>query len=678
MTAAVREPVRADIQGLRALAVSAVVVYHLWPGALPGGFTGVDVFFVVSGFLITGRILRDLERPGVRAGRFAANFWAARARRILPAGLLVLAVVLIASRLLLPTSAWAEVARHSLASALSVENWVLAGDAVDYLAADNAPTPLQHYWSLSVEEQFYLGWPLLLLVAVLLGRRTGRRWPLVATMGVVVVGSLVYALVVTSSDPASAYFVTPARVWQLGAGGLLALLAVRGAGPGLPRVPWLGLALIVLGFLVIEPGTPYPGTAALLPTLGTCLVLVGGRTGPRSVDALADVVPVQRLGDISYSLYLWHWPLIVLAPYAVDRELTGWENLPLLLVALVLSGLTYVYVENPARRGRLLRTAPRSLLVGAVAIAVVAGGTVVLDRTATDRVRAAAAASAERAAEPGSCFGAEALKDGCADPFAAVDPAVGLAAAEDEPSPLRPPACTNSTGNFSERTCTYGSPAADRTLVLWGDSHAAAWADAFDLAGRELGWKVVLVSRQACPASLVSPPGTQYHAVGEGQRAGCAQRNAWVVRTWLPRADAVVLAGYTTVYDFAGSDPAAGFVAAARAVRKAGAGLLWLADLPLTGTATERRDIPECLERDGQCTNPVGRALATSAVLDAVRAAVPDLAVLDARSRFCDQARCYGAVGGVAVYFDASHLTRSYARSLGPWLTEQLQGQLGR
>jgi len=681
VTAAAREPVRADIQGLRALAVSAVVVYHLWPGSVPGGFTGVDVFFVVSGFLITGRILRDLDRtgyPGYGVGTFAARFWAARARRILPAGLLVLGVVLIASRLLLPASQWVEVARHGLASALSVENWLLAGDAVDYLAADNAPTPVQHFWSLSVEEQFYVGWPILLLIAVLLGRRIGRRWPVAAVMGSVVVGGLVYSLLVTGSDPAAAYFVTPARIWQLGAGGLIALFAARGVQLSIPRVPWLGLALIAAGFAFIDSGTPYPGLAALLPTVGTCLVLLGGRTGPRSVDALVDVVPVQRLGDISYSLYLWHWPLIVLAPYAVDRELTGWDNVPLLVLALVLSALTYVFVENPARRGWLLRAAPRSLLVGALAIGVVAGGTMLLDRAGTDRARAAAAALEQRANQGGPCFGAAALDDGCSDPYSEVGPEVGQAAAQDEPSPLRPPACTNSMGNFSERTCTYGDPEAKRTLVLWGDSHAAAWADAFDVAGRELGWKVLLASRQACPASLVSPTSTRYRPVGEVQRAGCAERNAWVVRTLLPDAAAVVLADYTTVYEFGGSDASAGFVAAAQAVRDAGAGLLWMSDLPLTGSTTERRDIPECLEQEGQCANPRARALGTTEVLDGVRSAVPDLAVIDSSSRFCDRIQCYGAIGGVAVYFDASHLTRTYARSLGPWVTEQLLGQLGR
>ncbi len=680
MTVAGREPVRADIQGLRALAVSAVVVYHLWPGRLPGGFTGVDVFFVVSGFLITGRILRDLDVMGGRGGdvgRFAANFWAARARRILPAGLLVLAIVLVASRWLLPASAWSEVGRHSLASALSVENWLLAGDAVDYLAGDNTPTPVQHYWSLSVEEQFYLGWPILLLLAVLLGRRIDRRWPVAAAMGAVVVGGLVYSLLVTASDPASAYFVTPARIWQLGAGGLVALGTTRHVSLGVPRVPWLGLALIAAGFVLVGSGTPYPGTAALLPTLGTCLVLLGGRTGSRSFDTFASPRPIQRLGDISYSLYLWHWPLIVLAPYAAGRELTGWERVPLLAVALVLSALTYFHVENPARRGRLLRTAPRSLLVGAVAIAVVAGGTVLLDRGGTDRVRSAAASLEERAARGSTCFGAAALVGDCADPFAKVGPAIGLAAGEDKPSALRPPACTNSTGLFSERTCTYGSATAARTLVLWGDSHAAAWADAFDLVGQELGWKVVLVSRQACPASLVSPTSTKYRPVGEVQRTNCEQRNAWVVRTWLPRADLVVIAGYTTVYDFAAADPAAGFVAAAQAVRAAGADLIWMSDLPLTGSATARRDIPECLERNGQCTNPVARALRTAAVLDGVRAAVPDLRVLDSRSRFCDEARCYGAIGGEAVYFDASHLSRTYARSLAPWLAEQLRRCVG-
>ncbi len=213
---------RTDIQGLRAAAVLLVVVYHLHAAALPGGFVGVDVFFVISGFLITSHLV---SRPPASAGALAA-FWGRRVRRLLPASLVVLAATLVAVRLFSPETAWQATASDARAAALYVVNWALAGQAVDYLAADNAPTAVQHFWSLSVEEQFYFGWPLLVAGVALLARRRGTstRTALAVAFGVVTAASFAWSVHLTQTNPAAAYFVTPTRVWELGAGGLLAVL----------------------------------------------------------------------------------------------------------------------------------------------------------------------------------------------------------------------------------------------------------------------------------------------------------------------------------------------------------------------------------------------------------------------------------------------------------------------
>lgn len=673
--------VRADIQGLRALAVASVVVFHFWPSLLPGGFTGVDVFFVVSGFLITGQILRDVDRH--RPLTFAARFWAARVRRIVPVALLVLGLVLVASWYLLPVSRWPGVGQHVFASALSIENWQLAQEAVDYGAEGAAPRPVQHYWSLGVEEQFYLFWPLLLLAATLvvrrlavpgrirdLGglRRIGRRGAIGVVMGVVLVASLAYSFYVTASDPGAAYFVTPARIWQLAAGGLVALVAYRGAR----LLPWVGLVLIVAGFFLVDIDTPYPGFAALLPTVGTCLVLLGGTEGRLSFDRLARPRPVQHLGDISYSVYLWHWPLLVLVPVALDRRLTPRDTVALLVVTLVLSELSYRLVEQPFRRGWPLRTPPRAWVAGAVAVSVVAVGAVVFQNEADERIDTAAATFKEIRQDSGDCLGAAALDHDCPDPFGPVDESAALVASNDLPVASRRPRCTDQGGAASTILCHYGDPAGDRTLLLWGNSHAAAWSNAFDGAGKRLGMKVIVAARSGCPATMDPPPANELRKESEEERQGCLDRNEWVASTLLPQADVVVMSDLRAGYAD-GARSVDGFVDSIERARQAGAQVVWLGDVPLTDGVVTRRDGPECLQVAGQCSNPVDRALVATEVTEEVRARVPDLQTIDPTDRFCDDERCYSGVGGVSVYFDGLHLSGTYSRTLGPWLARELR-----
>jgi len=283
--------------------------------AQPGGFAGVDVFFAISGFLITSLLLREAERDGRVS---LSGFWARRARRILPAALLTILAGAIATIVLVPLTQWQQFLGEMRASTAYVQNWQLAGDAVDYLASANAPSPVQHYWSLSIEEQFYLVWPVLIAVALVAtrGRQAAPRRRLVAlVLATATALSLLYSMLDTAADPAAAYFVTPTRAWELGAGALLALAGPFGRSPTFARavLSWLGLAAIVVAALTYSGATPFPGYAALLPVLGALAVIRAGapawRLAPTRLMAFA---PVQRLGDISYSVYLCHWPLIIL------------------------------------------------------------------------------------------------------------------------------------------------------------------------------------------------------------------------------------------------------------------------------------------------------------------------------------------------------------------------------
>ena len=339
---------RPDIQGLRALAVSMVVIYHLYPSLVPGGFAGVDVFFVISGFLITGHLWRGYQRDGrVRL----LDFWGRRARRLVPAAALVLGVTWVVARLVLPPGRLADTAGQIRASALYFQDWQLAHEAVDYLTSNDAATPVQHFWSLSVEEQFYLVWPLLFVVAALAGRRH-RRVVLAGLVVTLVAASLAYSVYETRVDRAAAYFLTTTRMWEFGVGGALAMLPER-VDRVLRRQGWLGwagLAVVLASAFALRGTSAFPGALALLPVSGAVMLIVGGsdlgRHGPAR---LMSARPMVFLGGISYSLYLWHWPMINL--WTADRgKSPGALSGPALIVAsLAAAWWTKVYVEDQVR-----------------------------------------------------------------------------------------------------------------------------------------------------------------------------------------------------------------------------------------------------------------------------------------------------------------------------------------
>ena len=374
-----------------------VVIYHLYPSALPGGFAGVDVFFVISGYLITGHLWRGYAQTG-KVG--LADFWGRRARRLIPAAALVLTVTWIASRVIEPATQLANTAQQILASALYYQNWQLSSDAVNYFKSGDAATPVQHFWSLSVEEQFYLVWPLLFLLAAFLtamfatrraapvladtggqpGRAARRARTRGAAVGVLtaalVIASLAYSVHETNANAPAAYFMTTTRMWELGAGGLLALAPARLAR-ALARQGWLGwfgLAVVIESAFLFTGSMAFPGAVALLPVLGAVALIAGGsaqgRYGPSRLTSARLMV---FIGGISYSLYLWHYPLINLY--------TGWRGRApgplsgpvILAVAVLLAWLTKTFVEDKVRLAPFIaRHRWRSLAVALVAVVPVA------------------------------------------------------------------------------------------------------------------------------------------------------------------------------------------------------------------------------------------------------------------------------------------------------------------
>ena len=368
------------MEGLRAIAVLLVLVYHAGVGSVSGGFVGVDVFFVVSGFVITNQLLREVESTGRLS---LMGFYGRRAKRLLPAAGLVLVVTAVGSWLLTSRVQWQQIGGDIVGAAVYVVNWVFASRSVDYLAEDVEPSPVLHYWSLAVEEQFYLIWPVVIIVLLWVLRRRAhraagpqglppretvvpqRRHLAIGLLLMIVLPSLVFSVVYTALRPSEAFFITPTRLWELGAGALVALGAGAWArwSPGWGAVlAWVGVAAVVASGFLVDTATPWPGYAALVPVLGTAAVIVGGYTHSRwSPAGLLGTAPMVWIGGLSYSLYLWHWPLL---------RFWDWQFGPpsvtvgLLIVAASVgpAWLSYRFVESPIRHAKSLSLKPRYAL----------------------------------------------------------------------------------------------------------------------------------------------------------------------------------------------------------------------------------------------------------------------------------------------------------------------------
>ncbi len=480
---------RPDIEGLRAVAIGAVLLFHAGVPWAEGGFIGVDVFFVISGFLITGLLVREWNS----GGRIdLVVFYARRFRRLLPAALLAIAATVAASWLVLSGLRFPDVAFDGTAAALYVSNIRFANEAIDYLGAETAPSPLLHFWSLGVEEQFYLFWPLIVLLSLrLLG--LGRLWLVV---GVMSIASLTLALVWTDIAAPWAFFSLPTRAWQLGTGALIAIGVLRLP----PRAPsalatatvWLGLAVIIAGVLVIGTDTPYPGTAALIPVVGTALVIIGAtHTQGLPARLLATRFP-RWIGRISYSLYLWHWPILVLVPLALGVDSIPF-NLALVVVATLIAWASTELYETPIRHGRILPMRHSRSIVAAVAASIIVavaayawGTTVQGERWAPGDVDQAAVRSIELPAP---------VRSGPV-PGDLVPPLDG--AYHDLPAGYDDD-CHLEFNETEAPECVYGPEGAARNVLLLGDSHAQQWLPALQVLADKHGWRLRAITKSACP-----------------------------------------------------------------------------------------------------------------------------------------------------------------------------------
>lgn len=677
---------RADIEGLRAIAVTSVLIYHLNSSWLPGGFAGVDIFFVISGYLITSHLLREWESTGSVSLR---RFYARRMVRLVPAATLALAGTLTATVMFVPRYLWQQIGIDIAGAAGYVVNWLFAARSVDYLAEDSVASPVQHFWSLAVEEQYYLIWPLLLIATGFLARQIGARARVVmAVVAVfVIVLSFGAALTAASVEDPTSYFSTLTRLWELAAGALVALLMSKltlAMHAAVSRLGYaIGLVLIFVSIVTITGDTLWPGVATLLPVLGTVFAIMFG-TGTR-LARIISVAPLVWLGGISYSLYLWHWPIITIGGYVADPGTLRFAVLATLL-SVVLAWLSVSFFENPIRFAPLMKSRARNGLALGLsfgAVSIIAG--LLLSMSASSGSLVAPANAQPRGAVVlGGSPSTIALSELNEQPeWVLPSP---LDAPKDVPR-LYDDGCQQDQASAKVLTCIYGDKTAARTIAVVGDSKANQWLPAISRIGSEEGYKVVVMTKSACtyadsPAGLSSGGYESCDAWIHNIDKNLKELDPDVVMTSMVRSKAYVK-GTDEQQRSALVD---GLATKLRMLDSSGAQVIVLGD-SLHPPGPGYQCVAEHSTHISECGFPLNQALEASA-LDVQRRAVESIggdivdsashvsamtasrgvpSLIDMTDYICPPAAaaaCPAVIGNALIYRQGSHLTATYVETL--------------
>jgi peptidoglycan/LPS O-acetylase OafA/YrhL len=674
-TTRVTRKFRPDIEGLRAVAVTLVVLSHLGLG-FPGGYVGVDVFFVISGFIITRQLGAELNRNDRISFR---EFYARRARRILPAATVVIVGTMLACwKWKSPLQVKSD-ASDGLFSALSAINWRLAVNGTNYFQASTPPSPFQHFWSLSVEEQFYAVWPVLILViSVAAGNRFGRRKSLVQALLLVMAVSLILTIRTTASSPSWAYFGTQTRAWELAFGALLAVTVnywTRMPPALASQMSWLGLGMITLSGFTCNGSTEYPGSAVVLPVMGAAFVIAGGSPGwSRSAELVLGRRPVQFLGRTSYSLYLVHWPVLVIAPLAIGHALTTADKWLVLFGSLALAVLMFYTVEQPARRWSWpVRKPWYGLAFGSIMVAASISATMLV----SDHVVIPGGTGAGHAVTATSSLKAvaQAIAAGTKLTKLPQDITPSLERAADDRS-FTTSACLMgelATTPAPNRRCSFGDLRSGRAMAVVGDSHANQWTPALDAFAKANHWKIVLYTMAACPAG-VYPYDIDLHT--NRVYTQCNEwRNGVFARLKALRPRVVLVASELRTIDI---DPS-GMVQAIHNFQGTGARVIYLEDTP---NPERVGPVPDCLagHPDNVQTCSLSRQDPATRLNGFIQRRIESAAVrrtgaalIDPTSWFCTTTMCPPVINNIVVYMDDSHVTASYVRWLTPVMSAALK-----
>jgi peptidoglycan/LPS O-acetylase OafA/YrhL len=654
---------RPELQGLRALAVMLVVLYHVWVGRVSGG---VDVFFVISGFLLAGQLTRAAERG--RIDVFA--YWGKTAKRLLAPTSIVLAGVVLASLAFLPESRWPQTAREILASALFYQNWQLASDSVDYYAAHDSASVVQHLWSLAIQGQFYLAFPLVVVLVALIARRANvdvRRSVTVALV-VLTAASLAYSVFLTATQQQLAYFHSGTRLWEFTLGGLL---AVAGASVRLPRwvailLGWTGVVGLVLCGVVLDVEGGFPGYLALWPVLCALAILLAGETSHRlGADRVLSSPVMQYLGNISFPLYLWHWPVLLFALALTRRPDLGLEGgLIVIALSVLLAVMTRHLVEVPLGAVTFGRSArwgshpvAAALLAPVLVLTLGWQGMISLDQREPADVDQARHQGALALVGEGT---------GPADDASPIPSFTALGSDWEQALPQ----CRASTYESTMQVCASpvdGEPV--KRLVLVGDSHIQQFTSALIPFAESQRWQIVTILKGACPFGFGAPV--------DGEAAGCQEWNENAlqeIRELQPDAVVTIASRDVRVGQTESTPPS--FVEGWKALDALGIPVLGVRDNPRYDYAPSAC-VEGQLPPDVPCTQP--RAAMYPEVPSYERAGeLPgNVSFLDLSQFVCTATECPPVIGGVFVYLDNNHLTATYGRSMSPVLGPEVARLLG-
>jgi peptidoglycan/LPS O-acetylase OafA/YrhL len=659
---------RPDIEGLRGIAILLVLLFHAGLPWTPGGFIGVDVFFVISGFLITGKLLRESQQPG---GLNIAKFYAWRIRRLLPAALVAVALISLVGLLIAAPLDRSELAADGAASALSIANMRFIG-SVDYFAPTSSPSPFLHFWSLSVEEQFYLVWPALI---VLLTWRGGSSRRLIAALLIGVVASFALSMWLTDASPARAFYLLPTRVWQLGVGGLLALVGVVGISRRAGALAWAGLAAVAVAGVALTAEMPYPGLAALFPTAGAVALLYGG-AAPSGPARLLAAAPLRFLGKISYSLYLWHWPLLVLPIMFLERALTGVEIVASVVVAIGVSWLSWRFVEQPFRYGDRSRRATswsaiRIGVAGILSVALFTQGLAAVLPSSAVAVQPTPGPSGSPAPSPS---GSPVASDGPITLPADLTPS--LTSARDDEERLRGDGCLAFERVTTPPNCVYGVKGSAITIALVGDSHASHWFPAIEAVALERGWRLLTFVKVSCSFTTL----VQRNLALKREYRECTTFNeATVARLNQIKPAITIIVNRRTFRPIDGdiTSALAGAALGEMVARLPGATAI-LVDTPDPG-----RDVPACLSKH---PDDVRACLFTQdaadnreiGIAERVAAEVSGSLLIDLTGEICAAWPCSPIDQSVLIYRDEDHMTETFSRSLAAPLGVEIAKLLPR
>ena len=604
-----------QIQGLRALAALLVTIFHA--RLLPGGFIGVDIFYVISGFLITGLILREIESTGKLD---LQSFYQRRIKRLLPTSVFVLFVTAIVGMFVLPVITRDALGRDLFAAATYISNYLFAWWENDYQNLDATPSPFIHYWSLAVEEQFYVVWPVFILFLSRYGKRAIFRGIAVTTFL-----SLLLSIYQTQTSPIWAFYSLPTRAWELGFGALL--LFVPETFWKNRFIPWFGVIGIAIASFRFDENTAFPGINALLPVVSTAVLIGSIAIWPRAFNDLSNNRISQWLGAISYPLYLWHWPALVLPSSALGRPLRIRERLFCIVLTIVLAHFTSKYIEQPIRHKKISGKKIYTFFAATTAVSLIAG--LVISSTSSSMITV----------------------KGTNYKFNLVDVMQKPAVYGDN--------CHSNYGETESGECTYGDLNSATTIVLYGDSHAAQWFPALEQLANEKGFKLVSLTKSACP-SVDVPRADQ----GAYKNIHCEKwRENSVQRIKEIKPAAVILSSYqhfSPPSRFSDVDKwwTDGQKRLLSSLSGSSDHLIYISDTP-----RPMRDIPNCLaSRDVKSCNTTERTPVK---------VIRGFEIIDPAPWLCTSL-CPAIQDGYVVYRDASHISVAAALALKPQLEAAL------